>query len=216
VSPPRRKIAGVFYLLTILTGILAQGFISGRLVVSGDAAATAANILTHEPLSRLGFAVYLIEMACQITMTVLLYGLLKPVSRSVALLAAVFSLTGCVIKTLARLFYFAPLLVLGGADYLSVFNPEQLQALAHLLLKVNDQGAAIALVFFGLYAVVKGYVIVRSTFLPRMLGVVTAVGGCGWLAFLSPPLSDTGYFPTLRPSASSGHYRSLCGSSCSA
>ncbi len=99
---------GAFYLLTILTGVFAQGFISDRLIASGDAAITATNILTHEPLFRLGFTVYLIEMASQITMTALFYELLKPVSRSVSLLSAVFSYIGCGIKTLSRLFYLAP------------------------------------------------------------------------------------------------------------
>src|SRR2546427_7845083 len=140
-SSPRFKarIAGVFFLLTILTGLFAQGFISERLVVSGDAAATATNILTHQSLFELGFTVYMIEMACQIVMTALFYELLKPVSRSVSLLMAFLGLTGCVVKTLSRLFYIAPLLVLGGARYLSVFNLEQLRALALLFLKVNDQ-----------------------------------------------------------------------------
>ncbi len=185
----KARIAGVFYLLTMLTGAFAQGFVSDRLVISGDAAATATNILRHEPLFRFGFAIYLIEMACQITMTALFYDLLKPVSRSLSLLAAFFSLTGCVIKTLSRLFYIAPLLVLGGAHYLSVFNAEQLQALALLFLKVNDQGAGIGLVFFGLSALLKGYLIVRSTFLPRILGVLGIFGGLGWLSFLYPPLA---------------------------
>jgi hypothetical protein len=187
---PRAKarMAGVFYLLTVLGGILAEGFISGSLVVSGDAAATATNIQTHASLFRLGFTVYMIEMACQITLTALLYQLLKPVSKSVALLAAVFSLVGCTIKTLSRLFYYAPLLVLGGAPYLSVFDAKQLQALALLFLKVNGQGAAIALVFFGLEALLNGYLILKSTFLPRALGVLGIVGGLGWLTFLSPPL----------------------------
>lgn len=184
----KARIAGLFYLITILTGLFAQGFISARLVVPNDAAATATNILTHESLFRLAFAVYMVEMACQMTMTALFYDLLKPASRSVSWLAAIFSLTGCGIKTLSRLFFFAPLLVLGGADYLSVFKPEQLQALALLLLKVNDQGAAIALMFFGLYALLKGYLILKSTFLPRALGMVTVLGGVGWLAFLWPPL----------------------------
>lgn len=189
-TSPRAKarMAGVFYLLTVLGGIVAEGFIGGRLVVSGDAAATATNILSHESFYRLGFTVYLIEMACQIATTVLLYQLLKPVSKSVALLAAVFSLVGCTIKTLSRLFFYAPLLVLGGAQYLGAFDAKQLQALALLFLKVNNQGAAIALVFFGLEALLNGYLILRSTFLPRALGVVGIVGGLGWLAFLSPPL----------------------------
>ena len=185
---PRTKarLTGVFYLLTIVTGILAQGFISERLVGSGDAATTATNILTHQSLYRLGFTVYLIEMASQITMTALFYELLKPVSKSVSLLSAVFSYIGCGIKTFSRLFYFTPLLILGGAPYLSVFNTEQLQALVVLFLKVNDQGAGIALAFFGFSTLLKGWLVLRSTFLPRWLGVLGIVAGFGWLAFVWP------------------------------
>ncbi|HEY8852765.1 MAG TPA: DUF4386 domain-containing protein [Gemmatimonadaceae bacterium] len=189
---PRTKarLAGAFYLLTILTGVFAQGFVSARLVVSGDAAATANNILSHDGLFRLGFAVYMIEMVCQIITTVLIYDLLKPVNRSVSLLAAVLSLIGCGIKTFSRLFYFAPLLVLGGTHYLSVFSGEQLNAVALLFLRVNDIGAGIALVFFGFYALLKGYLVIRSTFLPRALGWLAVLGGIGWLAYLSPPFGD--------------------------
>jgi Domain of unknown function (DUF4386) len=182
------RITGVFYLLTILTGIFAQGFVSERLVVSGDAAATAANLLAHKGLFQLGFAVFMIEMACNIVITALFYDLLKPVSRSVSLVAAFLGLAGCVIKTFSRLFFIAPLFILGGARYLSVFSAEQLQALALLFLKVNDRGAAIALVFFGFYALLTGYLIIRSTFLPRILGVPSMLGGLGWLSFLYPPL----------------------------
>jgi len=190
------RITGAFYLLTILTGIFAQGFVSGSLVVEGDAAATATNILTHRGLFQLGFAVYLIEMACQIAITALFYDLLKPAGRSVSLLAAFLGFAGCVIKTFSRLFFIAPLFILGGAHYLSVFSTEQLQALALLFLKVNDHGAAIALVFFGFYALLTGYLIVRSTFLPRILGVLSILGGLGWMSFLYQPL---GYrlFPYL-------------------
>src|SRR5881227_43808 len=95
----RARITGVFYLLTMLTGIFAQGFVSGRLVVDGDATATATNILTHKSLFQLGFAVYLIEMACQVAITALFYDLLKPAGRSVSLVAAFLGLAGCVIKT---------------------------------------------------------------------------------------------------------------------
>src|SRR6266699_673172 len=119
-TSPRLKarITGAFYLLTMLTGIFAQGFVAERLVVSGDAAATASNILTHKSLFQLGFTVYLIEMTCQMILTGLFYVLLKPVSNTISLLAAFISLAGCVIKTMSRLFYIAPLLVLGGAPYL--------------------------------------------------------------------------------------------------
>jgi hypothetical protein len=189
---PRTKarLAGAFYLLTILTGIFAQGFISARLIVPGDAAATANNILSHDGLFRLGFAVYMIEMVCQIIMTVLIYDLLKPVNRSISLLAAVVGFIGCGIKTFSRLFYFAPLLVLGGTHYLSVFSGEQLNAVALLFLRVNDIGAGIALVFFGFYAILRGYLVIKSTFLPRILGWLGVLGGIGWLAFLSPPFGE--------------------------
>jgi hypothetical protein len=189
---PRTKarLAGAFYLLTILTGIFAQGFISARLIVPGDAAATANNILSHDGLFRLGFAVYMIEMVCQIIMTVLIYDLLKPVNRSISLLAAVVGFIGCGVKTFSRLFYFAPLLVLGGTHYLSVFSGEQLNAVALLFLRVNDIGAGIALVFFGFYAILRGYLVIKSTFLPRILGWLGVLGGIGWLAFLSPPFGE--------------------------
>lgn len=184
----KARITGAFYLLTILTGVFAQGFVSGKLVVDGDAAATAANILTHQSLFQLGFAVYIIEMTCQISITALFYDLLKPAGRSVSLVAAFLGLAGCVIKTFSRVFFIAPLFVLGGSHYLSVFSAEQLQALALLFLKVNDRGAAIALIFFGFYALLTGYLIIRSTFLPRILGVLAIFGGLGWLSFLYLPL----------------------------
>ena len=184
----KAKIAGVFYLLTILTGIFAQGFVSGRLVADGNAAATATNILAHKSLFQLGFAVFLIEMACNIAMTALFYDLLKPSGKTVSLVAVFLGLAGSVIKTFSRVFFIVPLFILGGAHFLSVFSAEQLQALALLSFKVNDRGAQMALVFFGFYALLTGYLIIRSTFLPRILGVLSVVGGLGWLSFLYLPL----------------------------
>jgi hypothetical protein len=190
-TSPRRKarITGAFSLLTILTGIFAQGFVSNRLVVDGDAVATATNILAHRGLFQWGYAIFLIEMACNIAMTALFYDLLKPAGRSVSLVAAFLGFAGCVIKTFSRVFFIVPLFILGGAHFLSVFSSEQLQALALLFLKVNDRGAGMALVFFGFYALLTGYLIIKSTFLPRILGVLGMLGGLGWLSFLYQPLA---------------------------
>lgn len=189
----KARVTGVLYLLTIVTGVFAAGFVSRSLVADGDAVATATNLLAHKSLYQLGFAVFLIEMACQVAITALFYDLLKPAGKSVSLVAAFLGLAGSIIKTFARVFFIVPLFVLGGGHSLSVFSVEQLQALALLFLKVNDRGAGVALVFFGFYAMLTGYLIIRSTFLPRILGVVSVVGGLGWLSFLYLPLAHVAF-----------------------
>lgn len=189
-ASPRRlaRLAGLFYLCTIVAGVFAQNVVSERLVVFSDAAATATNILAHRSLFQWGFAAYLFEMTCQITSVALFYHLFKPVSPSVSRVAAFIGLAGCTVKTLSRLFYIAPLFVFGGERYLAVFQADQVQALGLLLLRVNDLGAGIALAFFGFYALAKGWLIVRSTFLPRILGGFSLLAGLGLLTFLSPAL----------------------------
>jgi hypothetical protein len=180
------RTTAVFYLLTIAGGIVAQGFISQRLIAFNDAALTVQNITAHRPLFELGFTIYLLEMACNVVITGLFYTLLAPVSRNLSLLAALFGVAGCTIKTFARVFYIAPLAVL-----------DQPQTVL-LLLKINDHGAAVALAFFGFATLLKGWLIVRSTFLPRILGVLSMIAGIGWLMFVSPALGARA-FPYLAP-----------------
>jgi hypothetical protein len=189
MSPKRMaRVAGLFYLITIVAAIIAQGLIAERLVNSSDASAMAVNILAHRDLYRFGYSAYMIEMTAQIITTVLFYELLKPVSRIGSLMAAVIGVVGCGIKALSRLFYVTPVLVLEGTHYLNAFSAEQLHSLALLFYKVNEMGAAIAVVFFGFSTLITGWLIIRSTYLPRVLGWIALVGGIGWLTFLWPPL----------------------------
>lgn len=190
------RMTGLFYLLTMVAGIVAQGFISNRLVVLNDAATTAANILAHTGLFRLGFTLYMVEMTCNVIMIVLFYQLLKPAGRTLALLAAALGVTGCVIKTFSRVFFITPLFLLEGALHATGVNLQQVQEQALVLLKVNDQGAGMALAFAGCFAVLTGWLILRCTFLPRVLGAISVVAGLGWLTFMTPALGF-GLFPYI-------------------
>src|SRR5438045_2833437 len=166
--------------MTILTGIFAV-LIGGKFVVLGDAATTATNIMANETLYRLSFAANIIASACYLTVTLLIYVLLKPVNRNIALLGAFFSLTGCATGGLSGLLFLAPLNILGGAKYLSVFSLDQLQALALTFVTLSLQANDIGIVFFGLHVLSIGYLIRRSIFLPRILGALLIVAGICYL-----------------------------------
>jgi len=188
-SGPRARITSVVYLLYFLTAVSGMFFLKG-LVVNGDAASTANNILAHQPLFRLGLATGLISTACYVAVTALFYDLFRPVNRRLSLLAAFFSLVGCTILAFASLFQLAPLVVLEDSQYLSVFKVEQLRALAFLFLELYGVAVIICFVFFGVYCLLIGYLIFKSSFLPRILGVLMAFAGLGWLTFLFPPLAN--------------------------
>jgi hypothetical protein len=141
-------------------------------------------------------ALGLIATALYIAVTVLFYGLFRPLNRTVALLAAFFSLAGCAIQAVGSLFRIAPFVVLDGSPYLRAFKLDQLQAMALIFIKLNVQATFIYLVFFGLFNLSIGYLIFKSAFLPRILGVLMALSGVGWLMFLSPPLA-THFLPYI-------------------
>ncbi|MGZ6315922.1 MAG: DUF4386 domain-containing protein [Anaerolineales bacterium] len=190
--------AGVLYLIAGMTFSYADGSVGGKIVVYSDGAATAHNILANEMLFRLGFAAALISAVCYITVTLLLYDMFKPVNRSVSLLAAFFSLMGCTIQALSSLFHLAPLVVLGGEQYLG------LQALALTFLRLRAQASSIYMVFFGWYCLLIGYLIFRSTFLPRILGVFMAIAGLSYQLFLSPPLASYLFPYVVKPAGALG------------
>ena len=190
-SSPRFKarIAGFFYLLTIVTRMLVEIFVRNRLVVPEDATATATNILAHEPLWQWGFAGDIVAFASYIALTALLHELFMPVNRSLSLVAAFFGLAASVVQAISSLFHLAPLVLLGGAPHLKAFTVEQLQALSIVFLRLRAAAYHnIGLVFFGLYLLLVGILILRSIFLPRILGVLMVLAGFSYVPFVSPLL----------------------------
>lgn len=175
------RMAGVLFLLSIVAGFFGELYVPSKLIVSGDATATARNITTLNTLFRLGFASYLVEALCDVALTLILYVLLRPVQKNLALLAAFFGLISTALYAVAELFYFAASIILGSADALKTFSPDQLNALALLSLKVFGTGAGVFMVFYGVTSVLRGYLIFRSGYLPRFLGVLLVLAGLGFI-----------------------------------
>jgi hypothetical protein len=176
------RVAGVLFLLSLIAGGFGEAYVPSKLIVSSDATATAQNIKTFESLFRWGFAGYLVESVCDVALSLILYVLLRPVRRDVALLAAFFGLVGTAVFAGSELFYLAPALILGGAGYLRTFAPDQLNALALLSLRLFAYGGVMFTVFYGVAWVLRGYLIFRSTYLPKFLGVLLVLGGLAFVA----------------------------------
>src|SRR3954451_10688520 len=156
------RIGGVLYLIIIVAGILGEIFIRGRIVVSGDAVATASNIMASQSLWRIGIAGDLLMHMCDVPLMLIFYVLLRPVNKNLALLVVLFNLIQTAVMVANEIVLLAPLFLLGGAEYLKSVDPHQLQALAYVSLKVFDYGFGIGLIFFGFECVTLGYLIFRS------------------------------------------------------
>jgi len=197
------RIAGALYLLVIVGGAFAELFVRGRLVVHGDPAATAHNILSHELLYRLGFVVEVSYCVCNVPLTLIFYNLFKVVNKNVALLMVLFDVSVNVIESVSLLGHAAPLVFLGSGHYLTAFTPEQLQAASYISLQFFELGFGICLLFFGFDCFTMAYLIVKSTFFPRIIGVLLAIEGAGYIInslalFLAPALQAR-IFPYFMP-----------------
>jgi hypothetical protein len=176
------RITAVLYLVIAVAAGIAHGYVPASLLVAGDAAATAHNIAASGELLRMGgIGSELLVLLSEIVVTVLLYSLLKPVNQTLSLLAAVARLAMTIIHGLNLLNYFFVLQLLGGAGYLAVFRPDQLQALALLFLNAHHYGFAIGIAFFTVHVFVLGYLIFKSGFFPKILGVLFIVAATGYL-----------------------------------
>jgi len=195
------RVGGMLYLFIIVAALFGEVFVRSRLIVRGDAVATANNILGSEMLFRVGLAGEMLTCVCDVGLAMILYVLLEPVSRSLALLAAFQRVTFVAIYSVAKLFEVAALVVLGGDGFLKAFDPQQLRALAYLSLRLHGYGYGVSLIFFGVACVLLGNLIYRSRYLPKTLGVLLVIGGLGYLVnsfaqILAPALA-TKMFPWI-------------------
>jgi len=188
------RTGGMLYLINIVLGFFAIGYVPATIVVSGNAATTAQNILSHELFYRLGFAAHIIILLTNIPLAVVFYNLFKVVSREVTLLVVFFSLVGTAIEAVNLLNQLAPLILLTNAHYSGAFNPDELQSFAYMPFQFQTAGINLALIFFGCYCISIGYLIFRSTFLPKIIGILLVLGGSCYLInsfanFLTPELA---------------------------
>jgi hypothetical protein len=195
------RMAGVLYLINIACGIFGELFVRGHLVVAGNAVATAHNIMASEFLFRCGVVGDLIMHITDVPMAVIFYVLLRPVSRDLSLLAALFGMLQTAVLVANKLSLVTVLLLLSGSNYLKAFDANQLQALAQLSLALHERGFGVGLVFFGVSCLVTGYLLFRSEYFPKTLGVLQGIAGLCYLMnsfaqLLSPPLADK-LFPII-------------------
>jgi hypothetical protein len=173
--------AGLLYILASIVGFFALGYVPGELIVHGDAVATAKNISAHETLYRLGIAGELIGQAAFVFVALALYDLLKGVHRRHASLMVTLIVVSIPIAFLNELNSFAALVLVRGADFVSVFEKPQRDALAMLFLNLHGRGFVVVEIFWGLWLFPLGLLVHSSRFLPRFLGVWLALAGAAWV-----------------------------------
>ena len=189
------RTAGWLYLIVIAAGFFAEFFVREKLIDYGDAAATAHAIMAHGLLFRLGFSADLTTIVCDIPMELMFYVLLRPVAKTLALLVIIFAFLGDAIMAVSELHGFLPLLILSGTQYLTAFSNNQLQALALLNMNSLTVGLVTSMVFFGFHCFFLGYLIFKSRFLPKVIGILLVI------ASLCLLINSFGYFlaPGLIP-----------------
>jgi hypothetical protein len=186
---------GLLYVLVSIIGFFAMGYVPGKLIIHGNAAATASNITAHETLFRLGIAGELIGQAGFLFVALALYDLLKGVNRRHASLMVLLIVVSIPIAFLNEVNTFAALALFRGADLLSILDKPQRDALAMLFLHLHGRGLIVAEMFWGLWLFPLALLVYKSRFLPRFLGVWLALAGLGWVilsltATLSPQYQD--------------------------
>jgi len=175
------RTTGFLYLLLVPLGVFGMLYVPSTLFVAGDVAATVSNIMANQTLYRSGIVIALVTQVVQIFVVLYLYKVLKPVNKNHAVYMVVFILIGVPIAMLNELNQFAVLLLMNGADYLTVFTSDQIQALIALFLELRVTGINIAQIFWGLWLFPMGYLAFKSGFLPKIIGALLIVACFGYL-----------------------------------
>ena len=195
------RIGGVTYLIIIAAGLFGEMFVRNAIIISGNAAASANNIMASPLLWRMGIAGDLIMHTGDIVLMLMLYVLLKPVNKHLALLVILFNLIQTAVLVANKLNLLLPLFFLQDADYLKAFSPEQLQALAYVSVRAHSYGFGIGLIFFGAVCLVEGYLIYASGFLPKAIGIMMQIAGACYLvnsfALILAPKIAAMLFPAI-------------------
>ena len=189
------RIVGALSLVGIVTGAFDIGYVRSALIVSGDAAATLHNLSAHQALFRLGFAAHIVLLLCNVPGEIISFVLFRRVNGIVAAIAMGCGLVGTAIEALDMLAGYVPLKLAAESGAMLGFTPVQLQALSYFSLQLQDTGLLISFVFYGLDEMLAGWLIFRSRFLPRVLGILLALAGTcyfldGFISFLSPALQQ--------------------------
>jgi hypothetical protein len=171
------RVAGLFYLIITALALFAYMYVYGHVIVSGDMAQTATNLLAHERLYRLGFSAAVIVVICNFPLGLILYELLKVVNPRLALLALLFITASATLEAVNLFNYLTPLFTFSLPEYRSAFQASELQALARGPIRFFGYGFSVSLTLFGVFCVLIGILIFRSTFLPAILGVLMIVAG---------------------------------------
>jgi Domain of unknown function (DUF4386) len=199
------RIGGILYLAIIFAGIFSEMFVRGKFIVAGNATATATNIMASQSLWRMGIASDLLMHICDVPLVLILYMLLKPVNKNLALLAMLFTLIQTAVLVAFKLNLFMSLLLLSDANYLKALEPHQLQALSYAFIRSDAYGFSFGLLFFGFACLVIGYLIIKSGYFPKLIGVLMQIGGLCYIInsfalILAPKFADILFPSILLPS----------------
>lgn len=171
------RFAGILGVVTVIAGGFGEAYVPGMLIVSGDAAATARNILGAESLFRWGFGGYLVEALCDAGLTLAFWVLMRPVSRNIAMGMVVFRIISTCGFAAAEMLHFGALSVLRSGGALDAFQPDQISGIAHILIRLSAFGQALFSMFYGVANMLFGWLIYRSGYLPRLLGIAMGIMG---------------------------------------